>query len=156
MYITYDEYSELYNDLTEQQFQIYGIRACLEVDSQTTGIDGYKKLRNAFPIDEDDARAVKLCIIELAHTFRQIDIVNANGGLVEEDGAFRGKQIASVSSGSESITYKTGNSSYEEFAINTKAKRVFINSLIRDYLSGIKDLNDVNLLYMGAYPYVWE
>lgn len=152
MYIDFDEYSKVYNDLTAESFDILCFKACLELDKQTKGVDGFSKLDNAFPEDEKSARAIKLCAIELVHLLNNLkNLENASGYEVTDDGKYIGKQINSVSSGSESVSFSAGNSAYK-----AEDKRSLINSLVREYLSGITDNNGVNLLFMGAYPYVYR
>ena len=59
MYITYSEYTALYDPIEERDFNRLVFQACQAVDNLTTGVDGVKKLRVAFPADEDNATAVK-------------------------------------------------------------------------------------------------
>lgn len=151
MYIDYADYSAVYSDLTESEFAYKCFIACLEMDKQTKGVDGYSKLDNAFPTDEKNEMAVKVCAIELVHLLNMLDRnENAFGFDVTDDGKYIGKQINSVSSGSESVSYTSGGTSYK-----AEDKKKLIYSMIRDYLSGITDKNGVNLLYMGAYPNVY-
>lgn len=155
MYASFNEYSQFYSDIEEGEYSLYGTRASLELDKQTTGIDGYKKLKNAFPEDEDDANAITYCAIELAHTLKSIENATSySDATMNEDGLLVGRQIASISSGSESVSYVAPKNAYETLAVDAKAKKMAINTIVRDYLSGVCDKNGVNLLYMGAYPYV--
>lgn len=153
MYIDFSEYSAVYSDLSEKDFAFLCFKACLELDKQTKGVDGYSKLDNAFPEDEKAAQAVKYCAIELVHLMHSFDNAdNAIGYEETEEGKYIGKQITSVSSGSESISYSAGNN-----VSNSSAdRRYLINSLVRQYLDGIVDKNGVNLLFMGAYPNVFR
>lgn len=155
MYIDFDDYSKVYKDLTEADFAYLGLKACFELDRQTKGIDGYSKLDNAFPLDEKSAMAVKICAIELVHFMALVEkATNANGYDVDAEGKYVGKQIKSVSSGSESITYSAGTSAFDNVVTSPEEKKHYIASMVREYLSGITDANGVNLLYMGAYPNV--
>lgn len=152
MYLSYEEYLEFHNDVKENEFPLLCTKASIELDKQTTGIDGYKKLKNAFPIDPDDANSIKLCMVELIHTYKSIDTVNSRE--VNEDGLPTGRQISSFSSGSESISYASGADTYERYAVDPNARKLALRTIVTDYLSGIKDANGVNILFMGVYPYV--
>lgn len=151
MYIDFDDYSEVYKDLTAENFAYLCFKACLELDKQTKGIDGYSKLDNAYPEEKKAAMAVKVCAIELVHLLNQFHIAENAIGFEKTDNGYVGKQINSVSSGSESISFSAGNNTYA-----AENKRSMINSLVREYLSGVTDKNGVNLLFMGEYPYVYK
>lgn len=155
MYIDFNDYSEVYKDMDEADFAYIGLKACLELDKQTKGVDGYSKLDNAFPTDEKAAMAVKICAIELVHFLNMVEKASkANGYDTDADGKYIGKQVKSVSSGSESVTYSSGNGVFDSVIASPAEKQHYINAMIKEYLSGITDENGVNLLYMGAYPYV--
>lgn len=132
------------------------------VDNATTGVDGYRKLKNAFPIDENDVEAVKRCLCRLIDLRRQIEdaeksVLAAQSYVQREDGTVISKKITSISSGSESISYanSVGDSSVISAAVNDKSARdALYRSTIAEYLSGVADSNGVNLLYMGVYPRV--
>lgn len=132
------------------------------LDNATTGADGYKKLKNAFPVDEDDAEAVKRCLCKLIDLRRQIEdveksVLAAQSYVQREDGTVISKKITSISSGSESISYanSAGDSSVISAAVNDRSARdALYRSTIEEYLSGITDANGVSLLYMGVYPRV--
>lgn len=148
MYITIEEYKALYGEISDQDFNRVAYDSCREVDRQTTGIDNVKKLRDYFPEDADDAEAVKRCVCALAH-----DIYSISQLLEKSDGGdTAGKTIASISSGSESISYATTANIYQTASSDVKAKEELFSNTIKKYLSGVTDKNGVNLLYMGAYP----
>ena len=126
------------------------------VENATTGVDGYIKLREAYPTDEADSGCVMNCIIEIIHALHELDIVAETAAMSDRgDGALMPKVIASMSSGNESISFSTSqNSGYMRAATNAAERQQLINGIIRDNLSGVRDKNGVNLLYRGAYPYV--
>ena len=76
------------------------------------------------------------------------------------DGTVRSRVISSVSSGSESVSYATGSAARSgttaiDAAVSDPGARArLLDDIVRRYLSGVKDANGVNLLYMGRYPYV--
>ena len=66
-----------------------------------------------------------------------------------------GKVVSSVSAGNESISYSVGSDTAINLAVkDLEARKKLIYATIREHLSGAKDANGVNLLYMGVYPRV--
>ena len=66
-YIDYEYYSSLYGEkgISETDFNRLLWDAEREVDKATSGVDGIKKLKIAFPTTEYDVEAVKRCVSEL-------------------------------------------------------------------------------------------
>lgn len=161
-YSTYALYTSMYGAISETEYNRLAYQASRSIDIITTGIDGVRKLALYFPTDEYDATAVKNCECELIHLLKQISdaeeaITNANGYITRADGTVVQKAVASVSSGSESISYSVKNLSgnaITEAAHDRTAKDSLVTSTVRNNLSGIHDSNGINLLYMGAYPNV--
>lgn len=160
MYVKYDFYKSLYGEsLKEEAFNNLAWEACKKADYYTTGVDGVKKLKHFFPVDDDDAESVKRGICKLINIMNQINLEeetqrNARSYVTKEDGTLHGKVVSSVSSGNESITYSVGNASAQiASAVSDLAirERLYIDT-ISEYLSGITDSNGVNLMYMGRYP----
>lgn len=84
---------------------------------------------------------------------------NASGFVTREDGTVQSKLVASVSSGSESISYATSSSGAKNSLIGAvltdkAAQEKLYADTFSEYLSGVLDANGVNLLFMGAYPCV--
>lgn len=162
-YIDYEYYKSLYGEkaIPETDFKRLSWDAEREIDKATSGVDGVKKLKVAFPIDEEDAETVKRCICSLVEFLNQIETAERNASSLaqyteREDGSFQGKVVSSVSAGNESISYAVGKSS--ETAISTAVKSVkdkekMIYQLISSRLIGVSDANGVNLLFAGRYPY---
>lgn len=159
MYITFEEYSDLYDPMDEKLFNRLVFDACRVIDIHTTGIDNIKKLQMFFPTDEYDSQAVKRCAAEIIHLQHQI--FQAETAAMESSGfettemGMRGKVISSVSAGNESISYATGNTSATaiDAAVKDKTARdKLLAETVREYLSGVQDANGVNLLFMGMYP----
>lgn len=161
-YVDYEYYKSLYGEesITENNFNRILLSAEREVDKATTGIDGVKKLKVAFPL-EDDGEIVKRCIVELVSFLYNLEAAEKNANslhqLIERnDGTLQGKVISSVSSGNESISFAVGKSSDTALGNAVKGfknKEETIYQMIRSFLSGISDANGVNLLFAGRYPY---
>lgn len=164
-YIDYEFYTSLYGDIPEADFNRLSWEACRKLDVLTTGIDNVKKLKVAFPTDEDDAEAVKRCACALVDILYQIkqaeETAKSASGYTETENGLQGKVISSVSAGNESISYAVGKSATAETwldkALSDSAELdKKLNGTIREYLSGINDANGVPLLYLGdKYP-VWK
>ncbi len=162
MYIDYEYYVSLYGGelITSQDFDIVSWEVFRLLDRHTTGIDGIKKLRVAFPVDEYDAEAVKRCAAKLINIAAQIvtaeKAVNQSKGYTETANGLQGKIITSVSAGNESVSYSanTAAATLIDKALTDKAVQDKLYSdTIRSCLSGVRDANGVNLLYMGRYPF---
>lgn len=162
-YIDYEYYCSLYDGIDEKTFNRLEWEARKRLDNETTGVDGIRKLKHAFPTDEDDAEAVKRCMCKLIAQMDAIERteaeMKASAGYTKDEatGALIGKIITSKSSGSESISFATSNTAkagtLEERAIADMSIRDEIyRRIIRDCLSGTQDRNGVNLLFGGAYP----
>lgn len=149
MYFDYADYVKFHNDISETEFPRYQFMACRELDIHTTGLDGYRKLQEAYPESDYDIQAVKACGCEIAHTLYRIE--ESQGDAINSDGSMKGRVISSVSSGSESISYAVNGNIYTEAGASNVAKSALIKAVCDKWLSGIKDKNGVNLLYMGRY-----
>lgn len=156
-YINKDDYILLYGDISDPEFEVNSFKANRIMEENTTGVDGFDKLKQATPVDEDAKTALKMCEAELIHTIKQIrDIEKAGAMINRADGTVSPAMVSSVSSGSESISYATSsNSLINAAASDFKARTMLFQGIVRNYLSGVQDANGVNLLYMGGYPYVW-
>lgn len=155
MYVDYEYFSSLYGAqaMTEAEFNRYSWDACKKVDYHTTGVDNVKKLKDFFPVDENDAESVKRCVCKLINLLHQIGMAeSAAGYTVREDGAVQGRVITSVSSGSESVNYSVGTTQLAKAMSDAGAKESMLRDVIIEHLSSVVDANGVNLLYMGAYP----
>lgn len=58
MYITFEEYSEIYDPMEERTFTTLEFDAGRVMDLHTTGIDNVKKLQKFLPTDEYNLQAV--------------------------------------------------------------------------------------------------
>lgn len=158
-YVDYEFYKALYGEdaIPESDFNRLSWEACKRVDNITFG-----KLKFAFPIDEGDAEAVKRCVCKLVEIASAIEAANkritaGQGYVVDEaTGSVRGKAVASVSSGSESISYtakaESGSTLIDAVLSDKAAQDKLYSNTVKEYLSGVPDANGVNLLYAGI-PY---
>lgn len=160
MYIKNNDYTALYEPMEEKVFERLAYDACRHMDRLTTGVDGVKKLRVAFPAEEDAATAVKHCaarIINLLHQIQEAEQSAALArGYAQTANGLQGKVIASVSAGNESVSFAAGSTQKTavDLAVSdVAAKRRMIADIVREHLSGVADANGVSLLYMGVYPY---
>lgn len=158
-YIRQDYYKGIYGEIPEADFARYSWEACRKLDALTTGIDGVKKLKIAFPTDEDDAEIVKRCACQLVSLLAQIDAAEKEAAAVRgyeaTDQGLRGKVISSVSAGNESISYSvkaSAETDIDKAVTDPVFREKLLADTVKDYLSGVTDANGVNLLYMGAYP----
>lgn len=153
MYITFEEYSELYSDITAEEFNIYAYDAERIAEKECTGVDGFNKLRNAMPEEDPDLKAIKRAIIGLTHEVAQMEKAKKAGGYIERaDGTVQGKTLSSVSSGSESMSFGVTATVYELSASDLELRTRYLSTYAVEKLRGIYDKNGVNVLYMGVYP----
>lgn len=162
MYAAYDFYKSLYdNDLTEADFNRLAWDADRMLDRFTTGADGVRKLRVAYPTDEYDADAVRRCACALVDIMRQLNAAEDNAagasGFIETANGLQGKVISSISAGNESISFSTSanaNATRISAAVSdTVAREQLFYDTIVGYLDGVRDSNGIPLRYMGDYPY---
>ena len=153
-------YGSADSDMDDLTFNRLCWDACRKLDMATTGVDGWKKLRRSPPAETDDLEAVKRCACQLVHLMWQIETaertVNQGRGYTETASGLQGKVVSSVSAGNESISYATGSSGTatlidKALADKSVREKLFAETIV-EYLSGVKDANGVNLLYMGPYP----
>lgn len=162
-YVDYEYYKSLYGEkaISKADFNRLLWDAEREVDKATSGVDNVRKLKVAFPTNEEDAEAVKRCVCALVEFLNQVEIAERNANSVGQyteraDGSLQGKVVSSVSAGNESISYAVGKSA--DTAVSNALKDVqsrdrVVYQLIASRLSGISDSNGVNLLFGGRYPY---
>lgn len=159
MYITFDDYTKLYDPVEEKVFNRLAFDACRYVDIHTTGIDNVKKLKLYFPTDENDAQAVKNCVAKLVNFLAQVqeaeNAIAMGRGYTETENGLQRKIVSRVEAGNEAISYmesNAGSSVIDKAAADKSIKDKLVSDIIRDGLSGVTDANGVNLLYMGRYP----
>lgn len=158
MYITFEEYTALYGSVEESDFNRISYDACRHIDRLTTGIDGVKKLKTAFPTDEDAAEAVKRCTAAVINFLSQLDTLEKTSacvrGYTETANGLQGKVVSSVAAGNESVSFSSGDTKtlVDVSASDISTRNQAISNIVYEYLSGIADSNGVNILYMGQYP----
>ena len=99
-YVDYEYYKTLFGEkaIPETDFNRLVWDSCKKIDNATTGVDNVKKLKIAFPTDEDDAEAVKRCVCELltiAYKIEQAEarVETSQGYITLEDGTVMSKQV---------------------------------------------------------------
>lgn len=157
MYIEYSDYTSFYgtSHVSSEDFPRYELEASRVVDLYTTGVDGYRKLKEAFPEDEGDARIVKFCCASLVDALWQIAQANEAARPVTTANGTHSGVISSVSAGNESISYGGADAStLSKAASDISAKAKLMDEMVIGTLRGITDANGVNLLFGGRYPNV--
>lgn len=160
-YIDLEFYKSLYGEIDAIRFNRLSFEVCRVIDRHTTGADGIKKLRVAFPTVEDDAELVKRCAANILNYLSLIEDVehaaSASRGYEETAEGLRRKIVSRIESGNEAISYSEATSSIttamDKAAADRTEREKLLGNVVREYLSGVKDSNGVNLLYMGPYPY---
>lgn len=164
-YADYSDYQHIYgmDRLQEADFFVYAMKASRILDLYTTGVDNVRKLKVAYPTDEETADIVKACFCEVVDTLYQVDKAEkmaetARGYEMTAQG-MQGKVVSSRSAGNESISYASGTSSGATTAVDQAisdplARARLMHDIVTGYLRGLTDANGVNLLYMGSYPRV--
>lgn len=158
MYADYTYYTTEYGGkMSAEDFKRFGRRA----ESRLNTLTG-KKLKFAFPSDEDDVQAVKDCLCEMTDFLYQIDLymqtaMDSMGTVKQADGTLKAKVLTSISSGSESRGYSIGGhfdmTDVAESAKDRGKREQNEYMIAHECLGGIGDYNGINLLYSGAYPY---
>lgn len=161
-YVDYEYYKALYGDkaIPEADFNRLLWDAKREIDKATSGVDNVRKLKIAFPTDEEDAETVRRCICTLVEFICQLEVAERSANAVNQyteraDGSLQGNVVSSVSAGNESISYAVGKSADTTVSNAIKdlqSREAAIYQLITSKLSGVSDANGVNLLYGGRYP----
>lgn len=158
-YIDLTFYQKLYGNIDATLFNRLAFDACREIDKNTTGIDGVKKLRVAFPTEPEDKEAVMRCAANLVSYFARIEsaeqAAEMSRGYESTEQGLRRKIVSRIEAGNEAISYSEASSpeTVSDKAAASHAERgALVASVIRQYLSGVSDANGVNLLYMGPYP----
>lgn len=163
-YVDYEYYKSLYGEekaIPETDFNRLLWDAEREIDKATSGVDGVKKLRVAFPTSDYDAEVVKRCVVELVNFLYKLEEAENNANSVGQyteraDGSLQGKVVSSVSAGNESISYAVGKSADTAISNAIKdlhSKDMALYQFITSRLSCVSDDNGVNLLFGGRYPY---
>lgn len=162
MYATAEKFAQLYPSAPNETYERYAWDAQKALDNATTTVDGVKKLRVAFPTDEDDAEAVQRAFCAVVNALREIDdaktAATAASGYVQTEGGYVSGAIRSISAGGESISYGADASAETDItraAKSTGATKNYLRELIEGYLRGAKDDNGINLLYGGSYQRRW-
>ena len=155
-YADYQFYTEKYygDTVPESDFPKYAEHASDRIDAIT-----FDRLVNGFPEEERAVTKVKKAVCAVAEAMYQIDQIKkasmeSVGTVTREDGTVVSKSVSSISSGSESISFVTGNSGgtesiYVQAAVDKKVESVLLYQVATEYLSGVTDNKGICLLYAG-------
>lgn len=143
-YADYEFYKNEYygNTIAESDFPKWADKASRQIDVYT-----FRRLLSAYPVDEYTDRQIKLCVCDLAQKIMETDKYLKASALNEEGHA---SVVKSVSAGSESITYATGETVYASVIKDEQSRKAFYQSTVTEYLSGLTDANGICLLYAGV------
>ena len=156
MYVEYEYYKSLYGDkaLGETEFNRLVWEAEREINKATSGVDGVQKLKVAFPTNAEDVEVIKRCICALIDFLHNLEVAESGACFVRNsNGTVHGGIVASVSAGNESISYSTNETSISNAIKSESDRNRTIYAFIASRLYGVSDLNGINLLYVGRYPY---
>ncbi len=143
-YADYEFYKNEYfgDTIAESDFPKWADRASRQIDVFT-----FRRLLSAYPEDEYTDKQIKLCMCELAEKMMETDKYLKASALNEEGHA---ATVKSVSAGSESITYTTGETVYASVIKDERSRTAFYRVTLTEYLNGLKDANGICLLYVGV------
>lgn len=143
-YADYEFYKNEYfgDTIAESDFPKWADRASRQIDVFT-----FRRLQSAYPSDEYTDRQIKLCMCDLAQKMMETDkYLKAN--TLNEEG--HSNVIKSVSAGSESVTYATGETVYASVIKDERSRMAFYRVTLTEYLNGLTDADGVCLLYAGV------
>ena len=142
-YATYEFYKTKYfgDVIGEEDFPKWSERAGRQLDVFT-----YRRLLTAFPEDEYTREQIALCVCELAEKMMETDKY-LKASAINEKGT--SGMVKSMSAGSESITYATGETVYASVLKDQKSLDSFYHAVVVKYLTGLSDPEGVHFLYAG-------
>lgn len=143
-YADYEFYKNEYfgDTIAESDFPKWADRASRQIDVFT-----FKRLLSAYPEDEYTDKQIKLCMCDLAEKMMETDKYLKASALNEEGHA---TAVKSVSAGSESITYATGETVYASVIKDERSRTAFYRVTLTEYLNDLTDANGICLLYAGV------
>ncbi len=143
-YADYEFYKNEYfgDTIAESDFPKWADRASRQIDVFT-----FRRLLSAYPPDEYTDKQIKLCTCDLAEKMMETDKYLKASALNEEGHA---TAVKSVSAGSESITYATGETVYASVIKDERSRTAFYRVTLTEYLNGLTDANGICLLYAGV------
>lgn len=150
MYADFDTYVKRYgDDLSPFRDEVTAARylraASREIDRFT-----FDRFGGTLPESTIDAEKLQDCACELAECLYRIDQARDSAAETADVGGVKtAGPVASVSSGSESITYKAADSCYTTAAKTTAARDALVFDVLRRWLSGMA-VDGVLVLYAGV------
>lgn len=163
MYVESQYFYTIYPELASTNaYEHHGLMTDRVMDTVTSGVDGVKKLRIAFPTDETDAEMVRRVWCELCYTAYMVTSQRAALATASQvhdlgNGVSVAGLVTSISSGGESMSFSGGanavQSEYLKAAQTPGGELQLMRSIAREQLAGLTDANGVNLLFGGVYPH---
>lgn len=143
-YTSYEFYKNTYGgkSVPEDVFDKWMRKAEVILDRHT-----FNRLKENYPEDEHSDEMIQSAVCEMAENMYEVDRYQRASAL-SDNGESTGI-IKSKSSGSESITYATGESVYENAIKDPERMEKWNKSVITSYLSNITDRTGTCLLYAG-------
>lgn len=143
-YTTYEFYRDTYGgeSVPEDAFGKWRRKAEIILDRYT-----FNRLKKNYPEDEYSNEMIQSAVCEMAENMYEADRYQRASAL-SNNGESTGI-IKSKSAGSESITYATGESVYENAIKDPERMEKWNKSVITSYLSNITDSTGTCLLYAG-------
>lgn len=143
-YTTYEFYKGTYGgeSVPEDGFDKWRRKAEIILDRYT-----FNRLRENYPEDEYSDEMIQSAVCEVAENMHEVDRYQKAYAL-SDNGEATGI-VKSKSAGSESITYVTGESVYEQAIKDPDKMEQWSKTVIKNYLSGITDRTGICLLYAG-------
>lgn len=144
-YTSYEFYKNKYfgSAIDEDDFQQWNEKASRQLDVFT-----FRRLRDAFPEDAYTKEQIELCVCELAEKMMEMDKYLKASTIQTGTAGMVSGMVKSVSAGSESITYATGETVYAN-ALKDGNVNEFYQEIAVKYLEGLSDANGIHLLYAG-------
>jgi hypothetical protein len=150
VYADFDTYVKRYgDDLSPFRDEVTAARylraASREIDRFT-----FDRFGGTLPESTTAAEKLQDCACELAECLYRIDQARDSAAETADAGGVKtAGPVASVSSGSESITYKATDNCYTTAAKTTAARDALVFDLLRRWLSGVA-VDGVLVLYAGV------
>lgn len=127
-YTTYEFYTDEYGGvMTDTDFRRFLSKAEYRLNYLT-----FDRINDSLMNDEYFSRPVQMAECTIADILYSMDMAEKQNG-ISEDG--KGRIIKSVSSGSESISYDTGNNIYSSLLGNISEQNRYIRNEIKIFLA---------------------
>lgn len=135
-YTTYEFYTDEYGGvMTDADFKRFLVKAEYRLNYLTSNL-----INNNLMNDKYSNRAVQMAECTIVDILHNLDVAQKQSGISENG---EGRVIKSVSSGSESISYDTGNNIYSKMLGSISEQNAYMRNEIKIFLA------DTGLLSCG-------